>query len=356
MDGLDALLAEATSAREEQRQSVERKEAERREAAKRSQQRVDGLAQVAKHAPSPSAGAPSAAVKRMLDRLKSFLTTLLDPSVLDIIARELAQRSFADLQQYCDANPKLVEYTLTRELERMQYGVMTRDGRLSEPTAIRAMHAREPTPAREVRLLLAASNQSLLADFIAAVQPHWMDGELSISVRASRCSFELDLREEHRSLRAQCDLSICTLGVGDTPLEIATAAAAIEVDARQGSLRQRLEKPRLCECVIFEEQLLGVASALSATAAASAAVDLPTPDAVGTAATPQRSGAPGSGAASIDDVAKQLEAFMTADAAEAAGHDASGAETSGGGLLSSLWSWGSSTPTQPQLYRRDDVN
>ena len=347
MDGLDALLAEATSAREEQRQSTERKVAERVEAEKRSQQRSTRLQHVAKLAPSPTLSV-SASVKHTLDRLKCYLTMLLDPSVLDIIAHELSQRSYADLKHYCDANPKLVDYTMTQELNRMTYLVTTRDGRtLSEPADIRAMHTREALDV-EAQFLWAASNQSLLADFIAAVQPHWMEAELSISVRASRCVFELDLRQDHWNLCARCGLSICTLGVGDTPLEIATAEAVIEVDVKRGVLCQRLEKARLCECVIFEEQLFGVATALSATGAAS--------DAVTTAATPQRS-VPrdaASGGASIDDVAQQLEAFMTADTAEAAAaHDESGAGASGGGLLSSLWAWGS-TPTQPQLYRRDD--
>lgn len=62
------------------------------------------------------------------------------------------------------------------------------------------------------------------------------------------------LPQEARTLVAHCTLSICTLGAGDQPLQLATAEARVEVDARGRRMSQTLHKPRLCECVIFEEQ------------------------------------------------------------------------------------------------------
>ena len=48
-----------------------------------------------------------------------------------------------------------------------------------------------------------------------------MDASLSIAMQATRVSFRLDLASQ--SLEAMAQLSIQTLGVGDEPLELASA-------------------------------------------------------------------------------------------------------------------------------------
>ncbi|KAL1510484.1 hypothetical protein AB1Y20_006789 [Prymnesium parvum] len=329
MDGLDALLAEAASAREQQQHHSQKRAVEPPNPPPRPTHQLPLLAP------------PTPAVKAELHRLKTYIQLLLDPAVLDTISRELDARSFADVEAYCASNPQLARYTMEHELRRMRYHVTTPSGgAFSDPSAIRELYfQREPTDGE--RLLWAMSNQSLFADLIGAVQPHWMDPDLSISVRASHSSFAIDLRPENLTLEASCTLSICTLGAGDQPLELGVSTAAINVDLQRKSLRQSLEKPRLRECVIYEEQLLGVASSLVETAA-SLSMNSPPCASCGNSAVE---------GSSVDEMARQFEAFMTNDDSEMdrCAPSSSQAEigNASGGMLSSLWgSLVSSRPSQ----------
>lgn len=189
MDGLDALLREATLAREEE----ERKNTEKKREGKSSQRNHD-LNQLMIQVQTAGREPQSESVKVMLRQLKDYLHLLLDPSVLDSISNKVQQRGFSDLEAYCHSNPGLVKYTMDCELERMHYTVITRDGnRIRGPAAIRALHAQE-VPTGVEAVLWSLSNQSLFADVISAVQPYWMDTDLSISVSALTCSFDIDLR------------------------------------------------------------------------------------------------------------------------------------------------------------------
>ena len=197
MDGLDALLAEASSEREERQQYAERKVELVHEAAKRSQQRSQQLAAVQQA--RSHATAPSPAEQRYAAYLKRYLQRLLDPHELDAIAANLDCRSYSELVAYYEADSKLADYTITQagithptarrtgdeichtashphlqELSRMDYQVRRPDGAtVSDRVAIQDLyhstqgsHQSSEDPAH---LLWRMSNQSLLADFIAVL-------------------------------------------------------------------------------------------------------------------------------------------------------------------------------------------
>eukprot|EP00965_Chrysotila_dentata_P077770 2565706-Pleurochrysis_carterae.AAC.1 len=90
-----------------------------------------------------------------------------------------------------------------------------------------------------------------------------MDPSLSIAVSASRCAFELDLGGAAPSLRAECTLAVQTLGHGEAPLQLAECIATVELSPQRRVRRQWVDKPRLCDCVVFEESMLAVAATLA---------------------------------------------------------------------------------------------
>ena len=353
MDGLDALLAEAASAREEQRQDSARKASLQAQAAQRRAEQEKSVQAAA----SAAAASSSPAVSAYAARLKAYLQTLVDPLELEAIGVELSRRSYHELEQYSRSSPALEQYTLTQELERMEYAVTAPDGRvLRRPDEIRALHASlaaaSPTAsgAAAASLLWRCANQSVLGELIGALQSRWMEGDLSISLKATRCAFALDLRLGHEALEVRCSLSLATLGVGDTPLELATAAAALTLEPGRRSITQKVDRPRLCQCVVYEEQLDAVAASLAAFAASAVP---PAP--------PARAGR--EEATSLDEVTAQLEAFMgtceertRTPSSPTAPEGVAGAKSTGGVFSNLLGAMGSlASPIQREgplkLYR-----
>ena len=202
----------------------------------------------------------------------------------------------------------------------MQYEVLPPGGGdeqpLTDPAAIRALHdGGGAATAGDAALVWRLANQSLLADLLQPLQC-WMDVDLSVSVRASTCSFVLDLRPGRLSVHARAALSIQTLGAGDAPLELATSEASVRVSFAERACEQSVQKPRLCKCVVFEEQLLGVAAAL----AQSGAADGMGGGGGGSAGRGRGGGGGGrDDTTSLDDVTRELERFMADDDAPRGG-------------------------------------
>ena len=111
--------------------------------------------------PRVTATKSSDASEPYLRRLKEFIALLLDPAVLDAIASDLRSgRTYDELTKYVAEN-FLGDYTLTHELHRMEYVVVTADGaELTTPDAIRDHAKANPAVLRDV--LLQMANQSLL--------------------------------------------------------------------------------------------------------------------------------------------------------------------------------------------------
>ena len=318
MDGLDALLADAAA------EAQAKKE----------------LASAKKPAAPPRAVPPrvtatksSDASEPYLRRLKEFIALLLDPAVLDAIASDLRSgRTYDELTAYVAEN-FLGDYTLTHELHRMEYVVVTADGaELTTPDAIRDHAKANPAVLRDV--LLQMANQSLLATLLEGLQTRWMDVELSTCVNAAKCAFRVDLRA--RVLEAQCRLVVLTVGAAE-PLELAASDASVRVDERARSIAWSVPKPTLSRCCVYEEEMIGVANALAQGAELGGPALLP----VAASQPPEPS---------VDDVAKRFEEFLADDA-----DDEPSAAAGGGGLLSGVTGLFSSlaSPAAPTLYRRD---
>ena len=319
MDGLDALLADAAAEAQAKKQLAS---AKKPSAPPRAEP------------PRVTATKSSDASEPYLRRLKEFIALLLDPAVLDAIASDLRSgRTYDELTKYV-AERFLGEYTLTQELHRMEYVVVTADGaELTTPDSIRDHAKANPAVLRDV--LLQMANQSLLATLLEGLQTRWMDVELSTCVNAAKCAFRVDLRA--RVLEAQCRLVVLTVG-GSEPLELAASDASVRVDEHARSIAWSVPKPTLSRCCVFEEAMIGVANVLAQGAELGGPALLPT----SAAAVPPEP--------SVDDVAKRFEEFLADDA-----DDAPAAAAGGGGLLSGVTGLFSSlaSPAAPTLYRRD---
>jgi hypothetical protein len=150
-----------------------------------------------------------------------------------------------------------------------------------------------------------------------------MDVELGIAVHARTCRFTLDLRPSHLEVHARAGLSLRTMAAGDEPLELATSEATVRVSMTERCVQQTVDKPMLCKCVVFEEQLEEVAAALAESGALGE--------------DKQHGGGGGGGggggkpvgeASSLDDVTRELERFMAGDDDEAANGDQNSCRTS----------------------------
>ena len=317
MDGLDALLNEA-------QQERDRKTAPKPKA-------LPKLPPSGRAEPTPR---PAATVRhgtppgtaQCADALKAYLQRLLDPEILEQIRTDLSQRSFAEVDRYACAHPELAKYTLVQELPRMEYSVVSPAGeRLTTAVTIRELFERGgDATAGKALLLWRLANQSLLGDLLVPLR-QWMDVELGIAVHARTCRFTLDLRPSHLEVHARAGLSLRTMAAGDEPLELATSEATVRVSMAERCVQQRVDKPMLCKCVVFEEQLEEVAAALAESGA------------LGEDKQHRGGGGGGGGgsggkpvgeASSLDDVTRELERFMAGDDDEAANGDQNSCRTS----------------------------
>lgn len=210
----------------------------------------------------------------LLGKLKRYVEHLLEPSELDQIRGEIDQKSYDELVEYYEARAEeLGRYTVKQELRRMEYSVTSSSGEIlkDHDKIISEFHqstqrdegCNQREGASAAALLWAMANQSLLADIVSVLQLHWAEPELSIAVTASRCSFIIDLRPSHLSLAVRGSLSIQTLGAADLPLELAACEVALHVCPQQRKLTQTVEKPRLRDCLIFDDEVAAVARALA---------------------------------------------------------------------------------------------
>ena len=312
MDGLDALLNEAQQERDR-----------KSEAAKKPAAGPRPLP-VAVTTPKPArstAAAASAAppgTPKCASALKGYLQRLLDPAVLETISVDLSKRSFEEVDRYAMGHPELARYTIELELPRMQYTVIapTTGERLTAPAEIRGLFegGRDAT-AGAAALVWRLANQSLLADLLLPLQV-WMDVDLSIAVHARSCQFTVDLRPNQLSVHALAGLSLQTMAAGDEPLELATSEASVRVSWAERRVEQTVEKPRLCKCVVFEEQLHEVAAALAASGALQEGGGERRGGVGGNGGGGLGGGGGGGGEkSSLDDMAAQLEQFMLEDEA-----------------------------------------
>ena len=317
MDGLDALLNEA-------QQERDRKTAPKPKALPKLP--PSGRAEPK---PRPAARSTPPGTAQCADALKAYLQRLLDPEILEQIRTNLSGRSFAEVDRYACAHPELAKYTLEQELPRMEYSVVSPAGeQLTTAVTIRELFERggDATAGKAV-LLWRLANQSLLADLLVPLR-QWMDVELGIAVHARTCRFTLDLRPSHLEVHARAGLSLRTMAAGEEPLELATSEATVRVSMAERCVQQTVDKPMLCKCVVFEEQLEEVAAALAESGALGEDKQHGGGGAGGGGGGLGGGGKPVGVASSLDDVTRELERFMAGDDDEAANGDQNSCRTS----------------------------
>lgn len=156
---------------------------------------------------SPPHNQESPLVKELrtyLDRLPVHV-----PSVNAILAAEYNTLEGAhELYTYLLQRPQLFEYTLNKELGRMQYTVIVNGQMVDEPEQIRHVLRASSDPSK---LLIRAANQSLLADFIHVLTanddclvPHKYFG----SVVAKQCHFTIDMDANTVFCKATLNISL----------------------------------------------------------------------------------------------------------------------------------------------------
>mmetsp|Transcript_38824 Transcript_38824/g.81470 ORF Transcript_38824/g.81470 Transcript_38824/m.81470 type:complete len:358 (-) Transcript_38824:270-1343(-) len=354
IDGLDLLLQEAEQSKAERNEAARRRDKEARASAVRALQREQLQSSALKLAAD---AASSTRAKKYSRKLRSFLELLLEAPSLESLQTDLQKHSYADFEAYYGSKPELSTYTIDCELKRMEYCVKLPDGSsLLSASDIKHFYLSQNARSSAEELVWRAANQSLFADVLAAVQVCWMDPSLSIAVSASRCAFELDLGGAAPSLRAECTLAVQTLGHGEAPLQLAECIATVELSPQRRVRRQWVDKPRLCDCVVFEESMLAVAATLANYSAIEGAAAGGGGDGGGGGGV--SGGASGSGGScaerrrdelltpathndapdpcqSLEEVTKQLEHFMSDEKEEA---EPSYASSRGRSLLSGLFS------------------
>jgi len=306
MDELDRMLEEAALESKNRKEAITQKQkagALKQQQAAQCEARRRAIERLA--APSPQPSVPDAEVERYTKQVRSYCEQLLDETVLDSIERTLAAHTFGSLEAHYEQRPELAAFTLTHELRRLDYAVVSSAGAapVTSPDEIERLLPLDAPPLADAsspeHFLCRCANQSLFAELLAALQAAWHTPALMTSVRASSCRFTLELHAKR--LRAEVQLAVSTLGAGDAPLDLASCDACVGVDLGSRTLTQTVRKPRLHECVVFDEQLRGVAAALAASARATRLCD----DAL------EARSAADVGAVDAADFATRLERFLS---------------------------------------------
>ena len=167
--------------------------------------------------------------------IRDFERTLRDPLFLHRLNEEMIPEKLSSCQemiQYYKQRPELYTYTLTKELSRMNYTVVTEGGqRLTDEVTIReyaAMQRQSQPPEEEEAsppindalslLLWKAANQSLFGDIITSLTRETNDGLIRplfhTATLVNDISMTIDFGRDHPHITAECYLQVILPGGG----------------------------------------------------------------------------------------------------------------------------------------------
>mmetsp|Transcript_70092 Transcript_70092/g.217713 ORF Transcript_70092/g.217713 Transcript_70092/m.217713 type:complete len:437 (-) Transcript_70092:34-1344(-) len=281
MDGLEELLAEAeaeASLRSAPKAPPPSKASVPAGGAAAKRPIVDRSAPHAAPDTLTSSCVDDARTAELAAKLKRLHFDLADPAIRESLRSELAATTPQQVLEYYASRPELAQYTLERELPRMAYRVIPKEGGepLASPTDITALYAsdvarRELGEDRGPEVLWRMANQSLFAGALQSVHcqligRHDDTGALCLAVATESAEFTLDLREG--CLRASARISLNTLsGEGNTRLGLAAVLLAVEAevsgDAGGHCLGFSQAVQELQPALVFEEQFASAAAALA---------------------------------------------------------------------------------------------
>ena len=183
------------------------------------------------------------------DSLGDLLARLADASVHRAIAAEHSKPSFTEIEAYYDSRPELSAFTLSAEIRRMDYAVVSQAGHacITDPARIQQLYAEgggasAASCCGQCELIWRMANQSLVPYLLQPLLTRWMDPASGSTVCASACRFELDLPRQ--TLRCECTLLIsCTSEHGER-VDVASCDGIICVSLPARSFMQTVSVPR----------------------------------------------------------------------------------------------------------------
>jgi hypothetical protein len=174
--------------------------------------------------------------------------------------------SGADFIGYYKSQPDLKEYTLEKELHRIQYTLITPQGsKLTKADLILDHVNRESQDeATKHELLYRAANQSIFADAIIALTSFngLVRPQLCTGTFVDKCSITIDLSREDPHVRAQCFLNVSIPDYEGNRLSMASVLVSIffcpSTEQLRASIIHLLPLPYLTE-----DQMNGAAKSLA---------------------------------------------------------------------------------------------
>jgi hypothetical protein len=174
--------------------------------------------------------------------------------------------SGTDFIGYYKSQPDLKEYTLEKELHRIQYTLITPQGsKLTKADHILDHVNRESQDeAKKHELLYRAANQSIFADVIIALTSFngLVRPQLCAGTFVDKCSITIDLSREDPHVRAQCFLNVSIPDYQGNRLSMASILVSIffcpSTEQLRAGILHLLPLPYLTE-----EEMNGAAKSLA---------------------------------------------------------------------------------------------
>jgi hypothetical protein len=160
-----------------------------------------------------SSSRPSSTIELDLrEQIRRFERDLCSDSFVPAINASIQQNrlsSASDMIAYYESRPEMKEFTLTKELHRLQYTLYTPTGdKITDPDQIAnyEMENRGQETSQDHELLWRAANQSLFGDVICCLTSATglIRPQLACGSFVDDCSIVIDLSHDSPFVRAEC--------------------------------------------------------------------------------------------------------------------------------------------------------
>mmetsp|Transcript_61818 Transcript_61818/g.85996 ORF Transcript_61818/g.85996 Transcript_61818/m.85996 type:complete len:273 (-) Transcript_61818:10-828(-) len=150
------------------------------------------------------------------DKIRNYESDLRSPLFHSYI-NETVQKTLPstnEIMKYYETRPELSQYTLEKELHRMNYAVVTHEGeKLTNSEEIKAYHQSQQESSNrkdENELIWRSANQSILGDILVALtsQDGLIRPQYEASTTVSNVTLVLDFHRESPTARAKCLLNL----------------------------------------------------------------------------------------------------------------------------------------------------
>jgi hypothetical protein len=193
-------------------------------------------------------------LKEKEEQLRHVMLDLADHDIRIQINKNLESISFDSFIHYYASNPDLAEYTMKRELDRMEYtaiycGIETKDrSALSNIFEKTALHD-----------FWGMANQSIYADVLCELYNAYVPSDLPIAVQSSSSRFILDFDKNIMNAAGLFSFSV-PRDLNGSKTVIATLSVNVTVDLLSRTLLYFVDSPSLK--VIFDPDIRSAKTSL----------------------------------------------------------------------------------------------